>query len=115
MDGDKKRFALGMALAWVPTLLVIGPGLVSSFRGMSQEKATGLAAVGAGFMEFFAAFGFGLFIACEVAGIVLLARGIGPERWGRSLAAVVSIVVSLLIVASTILATWWFWHYSKST
>ena len=115
MDAEKKRFSLGMGLAWVPVSLVIVPGMISAFRGVSQEKATGLAAVAGGFMKFFATFGFGVFIACEVAGIVLLARGIGRERWGRSMAAVVSIVVSLLILTLTISMIWWLWHVKRMT
>jgi hypothetical protein len=81
MDIDKKRFGLGMGLAWVP-ILVMGPGVASAFRGISQQKATGLAAVAGGFMEFFVMFGFMAFVACEVAGIVFLARGIRRERLG---------------------------------
>jgi hypothetical protein len=114
MDIDKKRFGLGMGLAWVPILLVMGPGVVSTFRGISQEKATGLAAVAAGFMEFFVMFGFVAFVACEVAGIVILARGIRRERWGRSMAAVVSIAASLLILTSMVSMMWWFWHLQRS-
>ena len=113
MDIDKKRFGLGMGLAWVP-ILVMGPGVASTFRGISQGKATGLAAVAAGFMEFFVMFGFVAFVACEVAGIVILARGIRRERWGRSMAAVVSIAASLLILASMVSMMWWFWHLQRS-
>ena len=114
MDIDKKRFGLGVGLAWAPILFVVGPGIVSAFRGVSQEKATGLAVVASGVTEFFAMFGFVAFVACEVAGIVLLARGIGRERWGRSMVAVVSIVVSLLFLTSTVFIMWWFWHLERS-
>ena len=114
MDIDKKRFELGIGLAWIPILFVVGPGIISAFRGVSQEKATGVAAVAGGLLEFFAMFGFVAFIACEVAGLVLLARGIGREQWGRSMAAVVSIVVSLLFLTSTVFLMWWFWHLERS-
>lgn len=83
MDIEEKRFGLGFGLTWMPILLVIGPGIISAFRGLSQEKATGQAAVAGGVAEFFAMFGFIAFVACEVAGTVLLARGIRRERWVR--------------------------------
>ena len=46
----QKRFLWGIALAWapwVPTMI----GLASAFRGISNTKATGLAAVAGGFTE----------------------------------------------------------------
>jgi hypothetical protein len=98
MDQEKKRFAWGLGLAWLPVLLAFGPGLFNAFRGISQERATGLAAVAGGF--------------AEAAAIVLLARGMRREEWGRSMVAVVSIVSSVGILALTALATWWLWHVS---
>src|SRR5437899_12068045 len=50
MDQDRKRFAWGVGLAWLPLLSLV-PGLFSAFRGVSQEKATGLAAVAGGLAE----------------------------------------------------------------
>jgi hypothetical protein len=109
MDPDKKRFAWGVGLAWVPVLLLV-PGLFNVFRGVSQEKATGLGAIAGGFAEALVTFGLMSFVVCQVAAIVLLARGMKREEWGRSMVAVVSIVSSVGILALTALATWWLWH-----
>jgi hypothetical protein len=110
MDPEKKRFAWGVGLAWVPVLLAFGPALFNAFRGISQEKATGLAAVAGGLAEALVTFGLMSFVVCQVAAIVLLARGVKREAWGRSMVAVVSIVSSVGILALTALATWWLWH-----
>ncbi|MGC2193057.1 MAG: hypothetical protein WA628_00170 [Terriglobales bacterium] len=110
MDLDKKRFAWGVGLVWVPMLLLLGPGLFNAFRVIGQEKATGLAAEAGGFAEALATFGLLAFVVCQVAAIVLLARGMRREEWGRSMVAVVSIVSSVGILALTALATWWLWH-----
>jgi hypothetical protein len=111
MEQDRKRFAWGVGLAWLPLLLLAGPGLLNGFRGgFSQEKATGLAAVAGGFAEALATFGLLAFVVCQVAAIVLLARAVKREQWGRSMVAVISIVCSAGILALTALATWWLWH-----
>jgi uncharacterized MAPEG superfamily protein len=110
MDQDQKRFAWGVGLAWLPVLLGVVPALVNAFRGVSQEKATGLAAVAGGFAEALAIYGLIAFVACQVAAIVLLARGMRREAWGRSMVALVSIVCSVGILALTALGTWWLWH-----
>jgi hypothetical protein len=112
MDQDRKRFAWGVGLAWLP-LLTLVPGLFSAFRGVSQEKATGLAAVAGGFAEALATFGLMMFVLCQVAAIVLLARAVKREQWGRSMVAVISIVCSTGILALTALATWWLWHVQE--
>ena len=110
MDPDKKRFAWGLGLAWVPVLVAVVPGFISAFRGISQEKATGLAAVAGGYAESLATFGIVAFVVCQVMAIVLLARGIKREEWGRSLVAVVSIVCSVMILSLTAFMTYWLWH-----
>jgi glucan phosphoethanolaminetransferase (alkaline phosphatase superfamily) len=110
MDPDKKRFAWGVGLAWVPVLVAVVPGVFSAFRGVSQEKATGLAAVAGGYAESLATFGLVAFVLCQVAAIVLLARAIRREQWGRSMVAVVSIVCSIVILSVTAFMTYWLWH-----
>jgi hypothetical protein len=110
MDQDRKRFAWGVGLAWLPLVLLAGLGLFSALRGVSQEKATGLAAVAGGFAEALATFGLLAFVGCQVAAIVLLGRAVKREQWGRSMVAVIAIVSSAGILALTALATWWLWH-----
>jgi len=110
MDPEKKRFAWGIGLAWVPIGLFIVPSLSSLFRGISQEKATGLAAVAGGIAEALSMFGLIAFVVCELAAIVLLLRVVNREQWRRSLVAVVSVVCSVIFLALTGLALWWLWH-----
>jgi hypothetical protein len=113
MDQDKKHFAWRLGLAWVPVLVAVVPGFISfisGFRGVSQEKATGLAAVAGGYTESLATFGMVAFVLCQVTAIVLLARGVRRERWGRSMVAVVSIVCSVVILSITAFMTYWLWH-----
>jgi uncharacterized MAPEG superfamily protein len=110
MDQDKKRFAWGVGLAWVPVLVTVVPTFINGFRGIRQEKATGLAAVTGGVAESLAAFGRIAFVLCQVAAIVLLAHGIKREAWGRSMVAVVSIVCSVVILSVTVFMTYWLWH-----
>jgi hypothetical protein len=110
MDQDKKRFAWGVGLAWVPVLLTVVPTFIDGFRGISQEKATGLGAVAGGFAESLVTFGLMAFVLSQVAAIVLLARGIRREQWGRSMVAVVSIVCSVVILSVTAFMTYWLWH-----
>lgn len=110
MDQEKKRFALGVGLVWAPVLLMLGPSLFGAFRGVSQEKATGLAVVAGGFAEALATVGLVAFVVSQVAAIVLLARGIKRDQWGQSMAAVISIACSLVILALMALAMWWLRH-----
>ncbi len=110
MDQEKKRFAWGLGLAWVPVLVAVVPGFISAFRGMGEEKATGIAVVVGGFAERLVKFGLVAFVLCQVTAIGLLARGIRREQWGRSLVAVVSIVCSVVILSITAFMTYWLWH-----
>jgi hypothetical protein len=110
MDPEKKSFAWGIGLAWIPIGLLVLPGLVNGWGGISQEKATGLAAVAGGMVEALSNFGLIAFVVCELAAMVLLLRVVKREQWGRSLVAVVSVVCSVIFLALTGLAVWWLWH-----
>jgi len=106
MDQDKKRFVLGLGLAWVPVVVAVVPGLINAFRGVGQEKATGIAVVAGGYAESLATFGLVAFVLCQVVALVLLARGVRREQWGRSLVAVVSIVCSVVTLSITAFMTY---------
>ena len=110
METEKKRLLWGAALAWVPVLLVIVPLMVSAFRGVSQEKATGLAAVAGGFVESMVTFGLIAFVACQVGAIVLLAWEIRRAGWGRTAFCLVSIGCSLVVLTAVLLSVWLLWH-----
>ncbi len=107
----KRRFLWGVALAWapwVPTLVGIG----YAFRGISEQKATGLGAIAGGLSELFVLYGVGAILVGQVAAIVLLIRAFSPGHWVRSLFSVLSICLSGLMLLLVGLFFWWSWFQS---
>lgn len=99
-DRRKAQLLWGVALAGLSSLpfLILFSNL---FRGISREKATGLAAVAGGLTEAYVTFGFILSLVLPVASIVLLARSFsGADRMRKVLS-------SLLIVCSSFLLLLW--------
>ncbi len=108
-DLDGKRFLWGVALAWapwVPTLVGLGYAL----RGISREKATGLAAVAGGLAEILVMWGIATMIVSQIAAIVLLSRSFSHGHWMRSLVSVLSIGLSglMLVLVGGFLWTAWY-------
>jgi hypothetical protein len=71
----RKHFLWGVSLVWIPFLFFATPtliGLYHAFRGVSREKATGLAAVAGGVTELLATFGLAVTLVFEVVAIILL-------------------------------------------
>lgn len=104
-DLKKKRFLLGLLLAWLPWL----PGLVGlahTFRYIVSGRATGFAVLSAGFAEMFASIGFLAALAFAFGSIVFLARSFEPGHWFRTSVAVASLGVSLLMVVLVVLFCW---------
>jgi hypothetical protein len=96
-DVKRKRFLWGVCLAWTPFLFLVIPtaiGIFSAFRGISREKATGLAAVAGGLTEFLSTFGLAAIVVFEVAAIILLLRTFSSGRPVRVLFSVISICCS---------------------
>jgi hypothetical protein len=86
-DLKKKRFVLGVLLAWapwIPTLIGIG----SAFRGISEQKATGFGVVAGGLTEMFVLSGIGAILISQVAAMVLLFRAFSPGHSARTLFSV---------------------------
>ncbi len=86
----KKRFLWGIALVWapwVPTLI----GLGYAFRGIAEQKATGLGAVAGGLSESFVLAGIGAILISQVIAIILLCRAFSPGHWVRGLFSALSI------------------------
>lgn len=110
MDAEKKRLLCGLALTWVPVAFVWGMWFAPTLRDLSQEKATGLAAIAAELGEALALFGLVTFVACQVAGITLLAREIRGGGWGRAALCLVSLGSSLVVLTLVLLSFWWVWH-----
>jgi hypothetical protein len=96
----KAHLVWGVTLAGISSL----PFLIlfsNAFRGISREKATGLAAVAGGLTEAYVTFGFILSHVLPVASIVLLARSLsGADRMRKVLS-------SLLIVCSSFILLLW--------
>ena len=111
-DPNRKRFLLGASLAWapwVPTLI----GLGYAFRGISNSKATGLAAVAGGVAESFIIWGIATMITSQVAAIVWLSRSFSHEHPVRGLVSGLSICLSLLMLVLTCLLIWFAWIQAR--
>ena len=104
-DRKRKRFLVGVALAWLPFLPVMA-GLFKAFRGISEQKATGLGGVAGGAAE--------MGIICFVvfapvyllSAIVLLLRSFSKAHPARAVVATISICWNMLLTGVLAL---WFW------
>jgi hypothetical protein len=108
----KKRFLWGVLLAWapwIPTLVGIG----YAFRGISEQKATGLGAVAGGLSEMFALYGIGAILISQVAAVVFLVRALSPGHWMRSFLSVLSICLSGLMLLLVGLFFWLTWFRNQ--
>jgi hypothetical protein len=108
-DAIRKRFLIGVLLAWVPWIPAI-VGLVYAFRGISNTKATGIAVVAGGLGEGFALWGVVAMVIAQIAAIVWLAKSFSSESWLRNLVSIVSIVLSglMLVLVCLFVASVWF-------
>jgi hypothetical protein len=116
MEADlrQKRFVWGTVLAWAPWLpMMIGLGSV--FRGMSNSKATGLAALAGGFVETYAWVGLASTVICEMAALVLLFRTFSRGDGVRSAISALSICMSALMILLLCFSLWLFWFASHHT
>ncbi|HUM06580.1 MAG TPA: hypothetical protein VLT90_14030 [Terriglobales bacterium] len=103
-----KRFFWGLLLVWAPWLPTL-IGLANAFRGISTEKATGLAAVAGGLTEMFVLVGLITTLVFQVVAIVLLLRAFEAGHQLRNLFSVISVffsVLMLLLVCSFVWLTW---------
>lgn len=110
-DQKRKRFVWGVLLAWAPWVPTI-IGLASVFRGVSNSKATGLAAVAGGLVESYVWFGLASTVICEVSAMVLLFRAFSGGHGVRSALSALSICMSALIMVLLGLSLWLFWSAS---
>jgi hypothetical protein len=92
---DRRRawFVWGNILAWVVIVPFIF-GLFNSFRGISEQKATGLGAVAGGIAEVYTTFGFILAFALPLGAIVLLVRSFSVVHGMSALLSLLSICAS---------------------
>jgi hypothetical protein len=109
MDNDPRRklFLWGMGLAWIPSVpLVIG--VFRSFRGISEQKATGLGAIAGGVTEVYLTFGLILTFIFLGGAIVLLSRSFAGGHPMRATLSVLSMCWSALIFSVLGLLVWLF-------
>lgn len=104
-DNAAKRFNRGLLLTWVPFLLFIIP-IANVFRGISNSKATGLAAVAGGMAEGLATFGFAAIVITQVGAIVVLTRTFRGGHFLRNCFSVLSIICSVLLISFMALSVW---------
>jgi lysylphosphatidylglycerol synthetase-like protein (DUF2156 family) len=86
-----------MLLAWIPSVPVLF-AMTRTFRGISEQKATGFGAVAAGFVEAFLTTGLTVTVAAEITAIVLLMRSLSMERPARGFISVLSVGWSALML-----------------
>lgn len=72
-EAGKNRFVWGLVLAWAPAIPFI-IGMSTTFRGLSERKATGIGAVLGGFVEAYFLFGLAATLAFQVGAVFLLIR-----------------------------------------
>jgi hypothetical protein len=108
-DARSRRFWWGLLLVWVPFLLVIVPGLLNAFRGVSEQKAIGMGAIAGITAEYFATFGFLVSLVFQVTAIVLLLRTLSKEHPARGLLSIISIGCSVFMLLLSGLYVWVIW------
>ena len=109
----KKKWLWGMTFAWIPFIPTI-IGIFNSFKGIAENKATGLAAVAGGLAEGYAALGLMLTLMMPVAAIVLLGKSLSRLHPMRPVLSWLSICGSVLVLVLSGLSIWvLFIHTSK--
>jgi len=105
-----KSLRWGVLLAWVPLAVVVVPGILNSFRGITEQKATGLGAIAGGVMEMIVTWGILSFIAVEVASLVFTVRalrgGVGKEGLLPAVTSVLGALLALTIVVGGMMMVW---------
>lgn len=107
-DLKKRRFLWGVGLAWapwIPTLVGIG----YAFRGILEQKATGIGVLAGGLTEMFVLWGIGAILIGQVAAIILLVRAFTPGHWARGLFSVLSICLSGFTLLLVFFFAWLTW------
>lgn len=105
-DARKKRYFLwGTALTWILSIPVV-LGIFSAFRGIQQEKATGLAAVAGAISEMYATLGLVLGFVIPVGAIVLLVKSFSGGHRMRTLFSVLYICWSAFSLVLAGLFVW---------
>src|SRR5581483_4642347 len=83
----------GVAIGWF-SLIPLIYGCTNAFRGISEQKATGLGAVAGGIAEACTMFGVFAIVATEVGAIYLLVTSWSRGRSGRNFLSIITIAWS---------------------
>lgn len=105
MDIKNRRFLWGMLLTGATFVLFL-PLFLATFRGVWQEKATGLGAVAGGVAEYFVSLGMVAGFLIPLAAIVFLIKSFSQGGLTRQLLSVAAIGWSLLMIVEASFGIW---------
>jgi hypothetical protein len=108
-DAKSRRFLWGVLLVWGPFILVTLPGLFYAFRGVSEQRATGMGAIAGIMAEGYATFGLIVGFAFQVYAIILLVRTFSKEHLARGFFSIISISCSVCTLLVSSLSVWAVW------
>jgi len=111
-SGDRKHlwFLWGSILTWILSIPFI-IGMFNTFRGISEQKATGLGAVAGGLAEMGLTLMLILGLVLPIAAIVLLVKSFRSGARIRSLVSVFYICWNVLMLAIVSLDAWLIFVY----
>jgi len=104
-DRKRKFFLWGTVLTWTLSIPLI-IGVVNAFKGISEEKATGLGAVAGGFAEAYVTLGVIFGFVLPVGAIVLLVKSFGRGHRMRAIFSLLYIGWSVLTLVLGGLFVW---------
>ena len=113
-ERKRKYFLWGTVLTWTLSVPLI-IGIFHAFRGISEQKATGLGAVAGGLAEAYVIFGLILAFVLPAGAIVLLVRSFSAGHWARTLLSLLYICGSALTLAFAGLFVWLSFIYLPHT
>jgi hypothetical protein len=109
-ERKRKWFVRGTVVTCTLSIPLI-IGMSNAFRGVSAEKATGLAAVAGGLAEAYVTFGVVLAFALPITAIFLLSRSFARGHGVRSLFSLLCICWNALMLALAGLFLWLYLVY----
>jgi len=104
-ERKRKWFIWGSVVTCILSIPLL-IGISNAFRGISTEKATGLATVAGGFAEGYVTFGVVLAFALPIAAIFLLSRSLTRGHGMRSLFSILCICWNALMLVFAGLFLW---------
>jgi hypothetical protein len=104
-ERKRKNFLWGTALTWTLSIPLI-IGVANGFKGISEQKATGLGAVAGGLAEAYGTLGLILAFVMPIAAIVLLVKSFSGGHRTRAIFSLLYICWSALTLAFAGLFVW---------